>query len=211
MKPFLLILSAPTGAGKTTIANALAEARPDTVGFSVSATTRPPRQGETNGRHYHFLSRPEFERRRANGDFLEWAEYSGNLYGTLRADVDRIVSSGRHVLLDIEVEGARQIREKRQDVVSVFILPPSAEVLLERIRGREGAPPPDLRARLERAVQELEAAQDYHYIVVNADRDQTIAAVGGIIDAEAVRGDAAATLMAQELKDDLRRLAASLR
>jgi guanylate kinase len=208
VNPFLLILSAPTGAGKTTIARALADARPDSVAFSVSATTRPPRAGERGGREYFFLSREEFEQRRAAGAFLEWAEYSGNLYGTLAAEVDRILESGRHVLLDIEVEGARQIRRSRRDVVSIFILPPSAQTLLDRIEARERIPPADLRRRLERAVRELEAADEYDYIVLNDDRDTAIGMVSGILDAESVRGERVEA--AQHLRDQLRAIAAGM-
>lgn len=109
MKPFLLVLSAPSGGGKTTIAKALLAARED-LGYSVSATTRAPRPGEREGTDYHFLARAEFDRRLAAGEFLEWAEYGGQRYGTLAAEVDGVLASGRHVVLDIEVQGARAIR-----------------------------------------------------------------------------------------------------
>lgn len=211
MTPFLLIISAPTGAGKTTIAKALASARADTVAFSISATTRMPRKGEQDGREYFFLGRDEFERRRVAGDFLEWAEYSGNLYGTLNSEVERILRSGRHVLLDIEVAGARQIRNRRSDVVSVFVLPPNAQVLIDRIRGREHILPADLKRRLERADLELQSADEYDYIVVNDDRDETISAVGGIIDAESVKREYYGHVEASErLREELRRLADGL-
>lgn len=208
MKPFLLIISAPTGTGKTTIARALADARPESVAFSISATTRAPRPGEKDGVDYFFLKRPEFERRRARGDFLEWAEYSGNIYGTLLSEVDRITGSGRHVLLDIEVQGARTIREQRRDVVSIFVLPPSVAVLLERLKGRGEVPPNELRARLQRAVAEFEAAAEYDYIVVNDDRDQAIRDVASVLDAENLRGER--VLAAQQLREELHRVASQM-
>jgi len=123
----VVILSAPSGGGKTTIAQRLLRERPADLGYSVSATTRPPRPGEQDGQAYHFLSRAEFERRRAAGEFLECAEYAGHLYGTLRSEVERVLNSGRHVVMDIEIEGARQVRAAYPwpRSISVFILPPS--------------------------------------------------------------------------------------
>ena len=135
MTPFLLVLSSPSGGGKTSIARALLQARTD-VGYSVSATTRAPRSGERDGQDYHFLTPEAFERKVADGEFLEHAAYSGHRYGTLRSEVDRILHGGRHVVLDIEVEGARQVRERMPDAVRVFVLPPSARVLVERLRGQ---------------------------------------------------------------------------
>lgn len=186
MTPFLLILSSPSGAGKTTIAKALLAARDD-LGYSVSATTRPPRPGEKDGVDYYFMTEEEFRRRRDAGEFLEWAEYSGYLYGTLRSEVDRVLSSGRHVIMDIDVQGARAIRQRRSDVVSIFILPPSVEELVARLGGRGGNPPADLERRLRRAVEEVRCAVEYDYIVVNVDRTQAVAEVAAILEAESRR------------------------
>lgn len=183
MKPFLLILSGPSGGGKTTIAKALLAERED-VGFSVSATTRSPRKGEQNGLDYYFLSAEEFDRRRAAGDFLECAEYGGYWYGTLSAEVERVLESGRHVVLDIDVEGARIVREQRNDVVAVFIVPPSPQALVERLGGRRSENTADLERRLRRAVDELLEAPRYDFVVVNADRTQVVAEVAAIVDAE---------------------------
>jgi guanylate kinase len=119
------VLSSPSGGGKSTIARHLLEARED-VTYSVSATTRAMRPGEENGRHYFFLDRAEFERRVEAGEFVEWAEYGGNLYGTLQAEIDRGLASGRHVVLDIEVAGSRQVRARFPEAVQVFVLPPWA-------------------------------------------------------------------------------------
>lgn len=211
MSPFLLILSSPSGGGKTTIARALLDARED-LGYSVSATTRAPRPGERDGVDYHYLSDAAFARGVAAGEFLEWAEYSGHRYGTLRAEVDRVQATGRHVVLDIEFQGARQVRERRTDVVSIFILPPSAEVLLERLGGRKSDDPAAIRRRLLQAVREVEEAPAYDYIVVNDDRTQAVSEVATIIDAEVRRtrrvSDLTTTI--HRLQEGLTRLAERL-
>jgi len=191
---FVLILSSPSGGGKTTIARTLLAARED-LGYSVSATTRAPRNGERDGVDYFFLTRPEFQRRVAAGAFLEWAEYSGQLYGTPAAEVDRLLVSGRHVIMDIEVQGAAQVRQRRSDVVSIFVLPPSVDELLARLGARGDHPPADLERRLRQATVEIDAAADYDYIVVNADRTQAVAEVAAIIDAEAHRAHRQVTVL----------------
>jgi guanylate kinase len=164
----------------------LLAARKD-VTYSVSATTRPPRTGEREGVDYYFLSETEFDRRVAAGDFLEWAEYGGRRYGTLKAEVDRLQGGGRHVVLDIEVKGARIVRERCRNVVSVFIIPPSADALLERLGARNTERPADVAARLRRAVDELAEAREYDFVIVNVDRADTVAQVAAIIDAESRR------------------------
>ncbi|HLB36573.1 MAG TPA: guanylate kinase [Gemmatimonadales bacterium] len=211
MTPFLLILSSPSGAGKTTITKALLAARED-LGFSVSATTRSPRPGEADGVDYYFLTPGEFERRRAAGAFLEWAEYGGQRYGTLAAEVDRVLGQGRHVILDIEVQGARQVRERRPDVVSIFVLPPSVEELVARLGGRGTDRPADLEQRLRRAVDELGEAHHYDYLVVNDDRTQAVAEVAAIIDAESRRTSRQASSLEriQELRRGLTELVVQL-
>ncbi len=208
MTPFLIVLSAPSGGGKTMIAKALVAARED-VEYSVSATTRAPREGEVDGVDYHFLSQAEFTRRRDAGEFLEWAEYGGCLYGTLEAQVERAIKEQKHVIMDIEVQGARQVRERRSDVVSIFILPPSAETLVRRLGGRDASLDREaLRRRLRRAVEELEDAAGYDYVVVNEDRTQVVAEVAAIIDSESKRSYRDPEL--RETLDDLRRDIAQL-
>ena len=204
MKPFLLVLSAPSGGGKTTVAKALLAARED-VGYSVSATTRPPRAGERDGVDYHFLSREEFDRRVAAGAFIEWTAYGGHRYGTLRAEVERVQATGRHLVLDIDVVGARIVRERCQNVVRVFIIPPSAEALVDRLGGRKTEDRADLVKRLRHAVDELAEAPEYDYVIVNSDKTQTVAEVAAIIDAETHRPgrypdlDATLTALAREI------------
>lgn len=185
MNPFPVILSAPSGGGKTTIAHALLERRSD-VGYSVSCTTRRPRRGELDGKDYHFLTREAFVARRAAGDFAESAEVHGNLYGTLRSEIARVLEGGRHVVMDIDVQGARQIRTAFPQSVTVFVLPPSGEVLLERLRGRRTESPAELVARLHSALLELRAVEEYEYVVVNDDLERAVASVGAILDAEVV-------------------------
>lgn len=186
MNPFPLVLSSPSGGGKTTIARMLLERRSD-VGYSVSCTTRPPRVGEVNGRDYFFVSVEEFRQRRARGDFAESAEVHGNLYGTLRSEVDRVLQTGRHVVMDIDVQGARQFVGAYRESVLVFLLPPSADVLIARLTKRNTDQRDDVRRRLNEARAELAAVGDYHYVVENDALESAYTQVCAIIDAETVR------------------------
>lgn len=186
MKPFLLVLSSPSGGGKTSIAKNLLEARDD-LAYSVSATTRARREGERDGVDYHFLTREEFLRRVEAGEFLEWATYAGNLYGTLRSEIDAIVGRGCTAVLDIEIEGARQIRASFPNSLHLFVLPPSADVLVGRLAGRNTEPAEVIRERVTRAADELAAVAEYDYVIVNEDLVHAVAQVAAILDAEARR------------------------
>jgi len=186
VRPLLVVLSSPSGGGKTSIARQLLAARPD-VGYSVSATTRAPRTGEQDGRDYHFLPRNEFERRVAAGEFVEHAAYGGNLYGTLRAEIERIFAARKHAVLDIEVEGERQIRQTLPGAVRVFVLPPSGAELIRRLEARRTEDRATLRRRLDRADEELAAVGEYDYAIVNDNLDHAVARVSAILDAETKR------------------------
>ncbi len=185
MTPFLVILCAPSGAGKTTIAQRLVRTRKD-VGFSISATTRAPRRGEQEGKAYYFISREKFEQLKRQDAFLECAQYAGEWYGTLKSEVTRLDERGRHVLLDIEVQGAAQIRAQYPPPASVgiFVLPPSPRALIQRLHRRESESADSLVRRLERAVSELREAPAFDYIVVNDKLTTAVGTVGKIIDAE---------------------------
>lgn len=202
MTPFLLVLSAPSGGGKTTIAKMLLQARDD-LGYSVSATTRPKRPGEKDGVDYHFLSRDEFVRRQKQGEFIESATYAGELYGTLRSEIDRIFAQGRHAVLDVEIEGARQIRRNFPNALLLFVLPPSAEVLVKRLRGRNTEDPAILRERVIRAAEELAAVAEYDYAIVNEDLVAAVGQVAAILEAESRRVPRQAAL--PEFVEELRR------
>jgi guanylate kinase len=186
VKPFLLVLSSPSGGGKTTIARNLLQARDD-LGYSVSATTRSQRQDERDGVDYHFLTREEFLRRVEAGEFLEWATYGGNLYGTLREEIERIFARGQTAVLDVEIEGARQLRASFPNSLHLFVLPPSAETLVERLVGRNSEAPAVLRERITRAADELAAVAEYDYAILNEDLVLAVAQVAAILDAEARR------------------------
>lgn len=203
-----MILSAPSGGGKTTIARHLLERRND-VGYSVSCTTRAPRPREVNGKDYYFLSHDEFVRRRLAGDFAESAEVHGSLYGTLRSEIDRVLGRGQHVIMDIDVQGARQIREAFPASVTVFVLPPSGEVLLERLRKRKTESPQQLVSRLNSALRELRAVEEYEYVVVNDDLDRAVERVGAILDAEVVSRERVSGLR-QQVEQLIHRLEAEV-
>ncbi|HEV8510782.1 MAG TPA: guanylate kinase [Gemmatimonadales bacterium] len=180
----IVVLSAPSGGGKTTIARAVREQYPDRFGFSVSATTRKPRPDERDGVDYHFQSRSQFLEGVGAGLFLEYAEYSGELYGTLKAEVEKVLASGKHVLLDIEVEGARQVREQypHPRSVSIFILPSDPRMLLERLRQRKSESVEQIRWRLERAEYELQQSTLFDRWIRNDDLQTAVQEVVSIAD-----------------------------
>jgi len=182
--PRVVIVSAPSGTGKTTITRKLVEEHPDKYAISVSATTRKPRTGETNGQAYHFMDRQEFERWKRAGRFLETAEYAGEWYGTPKSEIDRILGSGRHALLDIEVVGAEQIRKSWQgdNLVTVFVLPPSVQVHVARLQGRGTETVAQQDARLERAQNELRYSSAFDHILVNDELDRAVASLREIVE-----------------------------
>ena len=184
----VVVLAAPSGAGKTTIARELRTRWPDQFGYSVSGTTRKARPGEREGESYHFLTREEFLRRRAAGKFLESTEYAGELYGTLRSEVERVLKSGKHVVLDVEVEGARQVRKAypRPASVVIFVVPPSPRVLIERLRKRRTESEAELARRIDIATREVETAARevgdvYDHVLVNDDLETAVTEVVDLV------------------------------
>jgi guanylate kinase len=180
---FALVIAAPSGAGKTTLARALVD-RHDDVEFSVSATTRQKRKHEKGSRDYHFVADAEFVRMQEAGELLEWAMVHGRRYGTPRGEVEQRLKEGRVVVLDIDVKGAGQVRQALPAAVLVFVLPPSAEELRRRLASRDTEPAAERRVRLETARQELRAAGLFDYIIVNDDFEQALARLEGIVTAE---------------------------
>jgi guanylate kinase len=179
----VFVITGPSGVGKGTLISRLLDRVPD-LELSISATTRQPREGEVDGRDYHFLSPEEFDRRVRDEDFLEFATYSGHRYGTLRSEVERRLSAGRSVVLEIEVQGARQVRAAMRESVQVFIAPPEPGVLRERLLARGADSPAAIDARLEVAEQELAAQDEFRHLVVNDDLDRAAAELEGIVRAE---------------------------
>jgi len=167
----LIVVSGPSGAGKSTLIREALEAVPE-LAYSVSATTRAARPGEVHGEHYLFLSYEEFERWVEEGKFLEWAEYSGNLYGTPEGKVEEMLDAGRSAILEIELQGARQVRQKRPDAVMVFVRAPSLEETRRRLSGRATETAEAVETRLAMSVGEVAARDEFDFEVVNGDRDQ---------------------------------------
>jgi guanylate kinase len=200
-KDFLLIiLSSPSGAGKTTLTRRLLSEMSD-LRFSVSHTTRPPRAGEIDGRDYHFTNREAFMERATSGSFVEWAEVHGNLYGTARSEIERAMSEPdcRGLIFDIDYQGARQIRAKVPDVVGVFVLPPSMAELERRLRGRASETEEVVRSRFAVARKEIEHYALFDYVIVNDELDRAFLHLTSIIFAERSRrfrrAEAAETLL----------------
>jgi guanylate kinase len=183
----LLIVSSPSGGGKTTLIRETI-ARLGEMGveghFSVSHTTRPARPAETDGIDYHFVDDTTFERMVQRGDFLEWAEYAGYRYGTSRAAVEAQLAAGHDVFLDIEVQGANQVKTQIPDVVKIFVYPPSFEVLKTRLRARRQDPPEAIRRRLQWAVREFQVAGEFDYAIINDRLEEAVSALLGICVAE---------------------------
>jgi guanylate kinase len=184
----VFVITGPRGVGKGTLIAQLLRRLPD-LELSVSATTREPRPGEQDGRDYHFQRREEFDRRAEAGEFLEFATYSGNRYGTLRSEIDRRLAAGRSVVLEIEVQGARQVRAAMPESVQIFIAPPEPAALRERLLARGKDSPEAIDARLALAAQELAAQDEFAYRVVNDELDRATDELEQIVRAELVESD----------------------
>jgi guanylate kinase len=179
----VFVLSGPSGVGKSTLVRRILRRDPG-IEFSVSHTTRPARAGEVDGRDYHFVDAPRFQRMVDEERFLEWAEYQGHFYGTSRHAVEEPTGRGVDLLIEVEVQGARQLRERLPGSVSIFVLPPPSRGELEaRLRARGSDDPQAMRKRLERAGQELPEALHYRYAIVNDEVDRAVEALGHIIEA----------------------------
>jgi guanylate kinase len=178
--PRVFVITGPSGVGKGTLIRTLLERIPE-LELSVSATTRSPRPGEEDGVDYHFLDDAEFERRVQRGDFVEHAAYSGRRYGTLRSELERRTSAGAPVVLEIEVQGARQVRETMPEAVRIFIAPPSEEALRNRLVGRGTDPPEQVEARLATAHEELAAQAEFPHVVINDRLDDAVEALEEVV------------------------------
>ena len=180
------MISAPSGSGKTTLVQKLIASFSD-LRFSVSYTTRGPRGAERDGVDYHFVTRDEFQEKIRKGEFLEWAEVHGNLYGTSKVETERIRTGGQDILLDVDVQGADQVRKAEPEAVTMFVMPPSFQVLEERLRGRKQDSPEVIEGRLAGARREIDRYRDYHYVLVNDGIEETAELLKSIVLAERAR------------------------
>lgn len=180
----LIVISGPSGVGKGTVRNALFQREGHNLVYSISMTTRAPRNGETNGKEYYFVSREEFEERIKNNQFLEYAEFVGNYYGTPLDKVEDNLNEGNEVVLEIEVQGAMQVRKKKRDAIFIFIAPPTMQDLKKRLNRRGTEPKEVIQSRYEKACREVELAYLYDYIVVNDSVENAADKIMAIIRAE---------------------------
>lgn len=183
----LLVISAPSGAGKLTLLNEVRQRAVDRFVTTISATTRPPRKGEADGREYYFLGRADFEARRDAGAFVEWAEVHGNLYGTLHSELDRCLATGKDVILELDVQGMKSLKRERPDMVSVFLMPPSLDELERRLRKRGSESEDVIALRVRNAAGEIAERGAFDYIVVNDKIETAASDLEAIIRAERCR------------------------
>ena len=182
----LFVVSAPSGAGKTSLCRAITNSL-EQLTHSISYATRKPRPGEIDGRDYYFVSQERFQDMIKAGDFAEWAEVHGNLYGTSRRVLDEMIAKGIDVILDIDTQGAKQIKSKYETAVFIFIMPPSLEILEERLRNRRSDDEAEIRKRMRRAHEEIRDYSMYNYIIVNRDFDRALTEIRSIVVAERCR------------------------
>jgi guanylate kinase len=183
----LFIISGPSGSGKSTLIESVLKNRSD-LQYSISHTTRPPRGNEENGVDYYFISRQTFQEKKAAGDFAEWAEVHGHLYGTLTANIEKAMENGEDILMDIDVVGARKLLAKFPDAVSIFVAPPTMETLKMRLTQRNTDSPETVMRRLKNAEMEMAHAHCYDHVVVNEDLDEAVARIETILDDRSADG-----------------------
>lgn len=208
MQMFPVVLAGPSGGGKTSVRTSLLERRTD-LRFSVSSTTRAPRAGEDEGQDYCFIGRPAFEELIREGDLLEWAEVHGELYGTPLENLRTASAEGHHLLLDVDVQGARQLKQIEPDSVMIFLLPPDYGRLVERLRSRGSEDKHMFRRRMRTALAELAEVEEFDYVVVNDDLEETVRRVEDIISAErhsVERAGPDVFQLVRELSDALKRM-----
>ncbi|MBC8456595.1 MAG: guanylate kinase [Deltaproteobacteria bacterium] len=180
----VFVITAPSGTGKTTIIKSILKKNVREIGYSISHTTRKPREGEVNGLHYFFVNRADFEKMIEDHEFVEWATVYDQLYGTSISSINKELSSGKDLLMDLDIQGAKEIKRRFPESLSIFILPPSMEILKERVEKRSTNDKIDLELRMKKAVEEIQRCPDYDFIIVNDNLNQAVREIEAIIIAQ---------------------------